>query len=353
MAENSSVAPGSADGAKQSQQEFRCDRSCIVSHQFNARYGRDFAAAAQRGGVELDLIVLPPDPEARVADALAARADIAYFSSDIVPTFAKQFFSATRKAPALKWMQVFNAGVDHPVFASVLERGVRLTTSSGTAAEPIAQTAIAGMLLLARCFPRWLAGQRNRLWNPLRPAEFPRDLRGQTMLIYGLGPIGAEIARLARLLGLKVIGVRRSAARVEHVEEMHTPDKLGELLPRSDWLVIACPLTVETRGMVNASMLGQLPRGANVINISRGEVVDEPALIEALKSGQLGGAYLDVFAQEPLPAASPLWDLPNVIVTPHNSVASAGNDPRINALFLDNLKRWKSQQPLVNEVTKI
>ena len=138
----------------------------IVSHQFNARHGADFVAAAHRGGVELDLIVLPPDPEARVADELAARADIAYFSSDIVPQFAKQFFSATRKAPALKWMQVFNAGVDHPVFASVLERGVRLTTASGTAAEPIAQTAIAGMLLLARSFPRWLAGQRNAAMEP-------------------------------------------------------------------------------------------------------------------------------------------------------------------------------------------
>lgn len=324
----------------------------LVSHQFNARYGKDVAAAAARSGIELDLLVLPPDPEARMAEAAVARADIAYFSSDIFPQFTKQFFSATRKAPALKWMQVFNAGVDHPVFASVLERGVRLTTSSGTAAEPIAQTAIAGMLMLARDFPRWIAGQRERKWNPLPPADFPRDLRGQTMLIYGLGPIGAEIARLAHLLGLRITGVRRSAVRVAHVDAMHTPDQLGELLPHSDWLVIACPLTSETRGMVNAALLAKLPRGARIINISRGEVVDELALIAALQSGHLGGAYLDVFAQEPLPVASPLWDLPNVIVTPHNSVASAGNDPRINALFLDNLKRWQTNQPLINEVTK-
>jgi phosphoglycerate dehydrogenase-like enzyme len=325
----------------------------LVSHQFNATFGKDFVAAARRDGVDVDLLVLPPDPEARIADADSARADIAYFSSDLFPQFSKQFFSATRKAPGLKWMQVFNAGVDHPVFASVLERGVRLTTSSGTAAEPIAQTAIAGMLMLARSFPRWTASQRERKWNPLPLTEFPRDLRGQTLLIYGLGAIGIEIARLARLLGLKIIGVRRSAVRAEHIDEMHTPDKLGELLPQSDWLVIACPLTNETRGMVNPKLLAQLPRGARFINISRGEVVDEPALIAALLSGQLGGAYLDVFAQEPLPAESPLWDLPNVIVTPHNSSASAGNDPRINALFLDNLRRWKTNQPLVNEVTRL
>ena len=325
----------------------------LVSHQFNAKYGEDVVAAAKRDGIDIDLLVLPPDSEARIDDAAVVRAEIAYFSSDLFPQFAKQFFSATRKAPALKWMQVFNAGVDHPVFASVLERGVRLTTSSGTAAEPIAQTAIAGLLLLARNFPRWLAGQRERKWNPLPPTDFPRDLRGQTLLIYGLGPIGIEIARLAHLLGLKVIGVRRSAARVEHLDEMHTPDKLGELLPRCDWLVIACPLTAETRGMVNAALLAKLPRGARFINISRGEVVDEPALIAALQSGHLGGAYLDVFEHEPLPVDSPLWDLPNVVVTPHNSSASTGNDPRINVLFLDNLKRWKANQPLINEVTTL
>ncbi len=325
----------------------------LVSHQFNAKYGKDVVAAAKRDGIDIELLVLPPDAEARIDDAAAVRAEIAYFSSDLFPQFAKQFFSATRKAPALKWMQVFNAGVDHPVFASVLERGVRLTTSSGTAAEPIAQTAIAGLLSLARNFPRWLAGQRERKWNPLPPAEFPRDLRGQTLLIYGLGAIGIEIARLAHLLGLNVIGVRRSAVRIEHLDEMHTPDKLDALLPKCDWLVIACPLTTETRGMVNAALLAKLPRGARFINISRGEVVDEPALIAALQSGHLGGAYLDVFAQEPLPVESPLWDLPNVIVTPHNSAASAGNDARINALFLDNLKHWKKNQPLVNEVTKI
>ena len=166
----------------------------LVSHQFNAKHGTAFVAGAQTSGIDIELLVLPPDPEARIADADAARADIAYFSSDIFPNFARQFFSATRKAPALKWMQVFNAGVDHPVFASVIERGVRLTTSSGTAAEPIAQTAIAGMLMLARKFPRWLAGQRERQWNPLAAADFPRDLRGQTMLVYGLGAIGIDLS---------------------------------------------------------------------------------------------------------------------------------------------------------------
>ena len=240
--------------------------AAIVSHCFSARFGMDIVAAARRDGIELELLALPRDPEARLDDAQAARADIAYFSSDVFPQFAKPFFSATRKAAALKWMQVFNAGVDHPVFASILERGVRLTTSSGSAAEPIAQTAIAGMLYFARSFPRWTASQRSRTWNPLRPDEFPRDLRDQTMLIYGIGKIGGEIARLARMLGVRVIGVRRTAVKTEHVDEIHTPDKLAALLPACDWFTLACPLTRETRGLVNAAMLDRLPRGAPVIS---------------------------------------------------------------------------------------
>jgi D-2-hydroxyacid dehydrogenase (NADP+) len=327
--------------------------AAIVSHRFSARFGADVVAAAGRDGIELELLVLPHDPEARLDDAQAARADIAYFSSDVFPQFSKPFFSATRKAAGLKWLQVFNAGVDHPVFASILERGVRLTTSSGSAAEPIAQTAIAGMLYFARNFPRWTASQKSRTWNPLRPVEFPRDLRGQTMLIYGLGKIGGEIARLARVLGVRVIGVRRSAQKTEHVDEIHTPDKLDELLPACDWLTLACPLTRETRGIVNAALLEKLPRGAHVINISRGEIIDEPALIAALQNGHLGGAYLDVFAQEPLPADSPLWDMPNVLASPHNAAASAGNDARINSIFLENLGRWKRNEPLINEVTQL
>ena len=325
----------------------------LVSHHFNARFGSDVTAAARRDGIELDLLVLPSDPELRLADADAARAEVALFSSDVFPGFSKPFFSATRKATELKWLHVFNAGVDHPVFASILERGVRLTTSSGSAAEPIAQTAIAGMLYFARGFPRWTANRLVRGWNQYPPDAQPPDLRGQTMLIYGLGRIGTEIARLARLLGLRVIGVRRHAIKAEHVDEIHTPDQLAALLPRCNWFTVACPLTGETRGIIDAAMLAGLPRGAHVINISRGEIIDEPALIAAIQSQHLGGAYLDVFAQEPLPADSPLWDMPNVFVSPHNASASAGNDARINAIFLDNLRRWQRNEPLINEVTKI
>lgn len=323
----------------------------LVSHRLHAERGADIAAQAKHLGITLELVVLPADPEGRLSDADCARLDLAFFSADVFPKFSRQFFSTVRKAPGLKWLHVFNAGVDHPIYTEMLQRGVRLTTSAGTTAVPIAQTAITGLLMLARNFPRWLNAQRERRWDPMRPPDFPRDLAGQTALIVGLGSIGSEIARLARTLGLKVIGIRRSPQRPgDPVDELHPPQKLQELLPRADWLVIASPLTTETRGLVNAGLLARLPKGARLINIGRGEIVDETAMIEALRAGHLGGAYLDVFEKEPLPPESPLWDLPNVIISPHNSAAASGNDERVYQLFLANLGRWHSKQALTNEV---
>ena len=323
----------------------------LVSHQLHAERGADLATQARAAGLALELVVLPADPEGRLADADYARLDCAFFSNDVFPVHSRQFFSTVRKAPALQWLHVFNAGVDHPIYTEMLQRGVRLTTSAGATAEPIAQTAMTGLLMLARNFPRWLAGQQERHWDPARVPDFPHDLVGQTALILGLGSIGAEIARLARVLGLKVIGMRRGPRRADDpVDELHPPGKLAELLPRADWLIVACPLTTDTRGLISAGMLARLPRGARILNIARGEIIDETALIAALREKHLGGAYLDVFAQEPLPAESPLWSLPNVIVSPHNSGAAAGNDERVYRMFIANLERWQRGAALINEV---
>ena len=322
----------------------------LVSHRLHARFGARIAEWAARSGFGAEMIALPPDPAARLADAECGRAEVAFFSGDVYPDYSRQFFSAARKASRLKWLHVFNVGVDHPIYTEMLERGIRLTTSAGSTATPIAQTAIMGLLALARGFPRWLHAQRRHEWNPERKT-LPRDLRGQTVLVLGLGKIGSEIARLARALGLGVIGVRRGPPRPEDpVDELHPPAALRDLLPRCDWLVITCPLTPETRGLVDAGVIAALPRGARMINVARGEIVAEQALIAALRSGQLAGAYLDVFEIEPLPPDSPLWDMSNVLVTPHNSAAAAGNDDRVLAIFLDNLGRWHRGEPLVNEV---
>lgn len=323
----------------------------LLSHKLHASRGADILARAHRLGHALELIVLPADPAARLPDEICARIELAFFSGDVFPEYSRQFFSTVRKAPKLAWLHVFNAGVDHPIYTEMMQRGVRLTTSSGSTAEPIAQTAITGMLMLARWFPRWLAAQARHEWDPARAPNLPRDLSEQRVLILGLGSIGNEIARLAKALGMPVTGIRRSGRRsTDHANEVLPPEELDAALPAADWLVVACPLTPETRGLVTAERLQRLPHGARVVNIARGEIVDEPALIAALESGHLAGAYLDVFAKEPLPADSPLWDLPNVIVTPHNSAAAAGNEDRVYDIFVGNLGRWLQGEALVNEV---
>jgi phosphoglycerate dehydrogenase-like enzyme len=173
------------------------------------------------------------------------------------------------------------------------------------------------------------------------------------MVIVGLGAIGSNIARLAKALDMRVIGIRRSGGTADHVDVMAHPSELDKYLPSADWLALACPLTEETRGLIDARRLSLLPPRAHIVNVSRGAVIDEEAMIAELRSGRLGGAYLDVFTTEPLPPESPLWDMANVIVTPHNSSTSASNYERQAEIFLDNLERWARNEPLRNVVKSL
>ncbi len=323
----------------------------LVSQTFVDRFGDQLAEVAADAGIEPDLVVLPTDPDGRLDTNELERIELVFFSGDIYPDYSRALFSAVQGASNLRWFHTFSAGVDHPVFQRLLHQGVRMSTSAGSTAEPIAQTLIGGMLMLARNFLFWLENQRQHRWEPARASLVPDDLRGQTMVVLGLGSIGTHTARLAQALGMHVIGVRRSPAGPDDpVDEMAVPGQLMDVLPRADWLAITAPLTEETRGIVSQEAIAALPAGARILNVGRGEIIDEGALIEALRSGQLGGAYLDVFHEEPLPAESPLWDLPNVIISPHNSAASTGNDGRAASIFLENVARWAHGEELRNEV---
>jgi len=324
----------------------------LVSRSWLDRYEGQLASVSAAGGLSLDFILAPDDPAAGLSPEECERIDIAFFSKDLNPDLARPYFAAVQGAPNLRWLQVYNTGVDAPVYMRLLARGVRVTTSSGSTALPVATNAITAMLMLARRFPRWMRQQRERTWEKTSPEDPPRDLAGQTMVVFGLGPIGSEIARLARCFGLQVVGVRRSPATdSDPVDEMRKPSDLAEILPRADWLAVAAPLTPETRAAFGAAELASLPQGACVINVARGEIIDEPALVASLASGHLGGAYLDVFETEPLPVESPLWDMPNVIVSPHEAGASSASEDRIAAIFLSNLERWAKGESLVNEVS--
>jgi len=317
-----------------------------------ATYRDQIAAAAREAGIEPRVIHLPDDPQARLGPGDLAGIEVAYVTRDIrFSPLYPALGDTLSTAPRLKWVHFVSAGGDqHPFLPNLRARKVRLTTSAGANGEAVGQTAIAGLLMLARGFPHWWAAQGRREWAPLRGDAVPRDLKGQTVLMVGLGAIGMTVARFCQTLGMYVIGMRRSPQRPDDpVHEMQPLAALPGVLPRCDWVVLACPLTLETRRLLNAGTLALLPRGARLINIGRGPVVDETALIAALRSGQLGGAYLEVFEQEPLAAASPLWTLPNVILSPHSAALSSGNERRATQIFLANLVSWARGKPLLNE----
>jgi phosphoglycerate dehydrogenase-like enzyme len=286
----------------------------------------------------------------------AASADIAFVSRDVTGLSTKhrvlpdtqRMYDTLRAASGLRWVHIHSAGADRPVYQELIARGVQVSTSSGANAPVVAQTALLGLLALARQWPRLLQAQRQRRWSPLIETGLPRDLQGQTAVIVGWGPVGRELARLLRALGLQVVVVRRRAEAAAQGIRTVADTELRSVLPQADWLVLACPLTERTRGMVGAAELALLPAHCGLVNVARGEVVDEPALVEALRAQRLAGAYLDVFAQEPLPEDSPLWDLPNVIATPHSAGFSDGNEARVAGSFLENLGRFTRGEVLAN-----
>jgi D-2-hydroxyacid dehydrogenase (NADP+) len=244
------------------------------------------------------------------------------------------------------------AGADRPVFLDMMKRGARLTSSSGANAEAVAHSALTGFMVLGRGALTWIGNQREHRWQPIRGPQSPHDLRGQTAIVAGQGPIGQTIARLLEAIGLTVLKLRHLPQPRDAERGIHAYAELAALAPRADWIILACPLSDATRNLVDARVLAALPRGAKVINVGRGGTLDESALADAVRAGHVGGAYLDVFVTEPLPADSPLWDLPGVLLSPHCSGTTPGHRLRAIEMFLDNLPRWRRGQPLLNEVSR-
>lgn len=252
-------------------------------------------------------------------------------------------------APRVRWLQATSAGIGQLVHRHDLARRMphtTFTTASGVHAQPLAEFAILGMLASTRRLFTMLESQRRAHWERFAGA----DLLGKTALIYGYGAIGMEIARVASVFGVRCIGINRSgrAAPGSAAAEVHGPGALRALLPQADFLVLAAPHTPETEGAFGATELGCLKRGAFVINVARGALLAEAALVDALASGHLGGAALDVFETEPLPQTSPLWAMPNVLVSPHSASTSARENELIVDLFCDNLQRHLEGRALRN-----
>ncbi len=274
------------------------------------------------------------------------RIDIAAFSADLWRSGrSAAFFRITLQAPNLRWLHMFSAGTDEPVFAELRAKGVRVTNAVGAAARPIAHSVMLQVLALCRSARPWALDQNAKRWEP----RHHPDVEGRTMAIVGLGAIGSEVARIAPAFGIHVVGLRRTPRGDEPCPTLPIA-RLHELLPTVDDLVLTAPLNDTTRGLIGARELGLLKPGAHVINVGRGQVIDEAALIAALQSGQVGGAALDVFEVEPLPAESPLWEMDNVIITPHSSGSTDLAIRRVLEIFADNLRRYVAGEALRNEI---
>jgi len=250
-----------------------------------------------------------------------------------------------RTAPNLRFVQCMYAGAGQQLRAARLDHEelerVAFASGSGVHATPLAEWSIFGILALTKDLPRLLRDKRERRWDHYPTGE----LRGKTVLVLGLGEIGREVARLAGAFGMRVTAIKRRAdANAAGAEQ------LDELAAEADAVVVTLPLTDETRGMVSRETIARMRDGAILVNVGRGAVVDEQALIEALRSGKLAGAALDVFAEEPLPEGSPLWELDNVILSPHTAALSVHENERLVELFAENLRRYLSGGELLSRI---
>jgi phosphoglycerate dehydrogenase-like enzyme len=259
------------------------------------------------------------------------------------------FQRVVAETSSLRWIHTISAGVDHVLFPFLVESDILLTSAGGVYDVPIAEMVLAYMLLVVKRMPEFLGQQMAHHWHRLDL----RELRGLTVGVVGLGSIGTEVARLVGAFGMRVVATKRHPERgAEAADLVLPPERLHDLLAQSDFVVITAPITHETHHLIDAQALAQMNLDAWLINIARGAVVDEAALVRALQEGSIGGACLDAFGEEPLPEDSPLWDLPNVMITPHNSWSSPHLQERSAKLFLENLRRYMVGEPLLNVVDK-
>jgi phosphoglycerate dehydrogenase-like enzyme len=299
----------------------------------------DFPALVLRPGEALT------EEEKQRAKAVLGEAEILFGPNN----FPVEYVDSARN---LRWFQVINAGVDRMAQDGLLDRGFTVTNVSGLAAVAIAEYCIATMLMLAKGLHKSVRDQERHSWD----FRFTGEVLGKTCGIVGMGAIGRELARRAHAFGMRVVASRRTVgpgASDPDADELLPYSELDRLLAESDYLVLCVPLTEETRGLIGAAELAKMKAGAALVNIARGAVVDQAAMIAALRDGTLAAAALDVVDPEPLPADNPLWDMPNVILTPHISGAVEGYGHRAADLFIANLRRYVAGETLENIVDPV
>jgi len=288
------------------------------------------------------------DDTGATIDRERADGEVAWGTSDLYAEGApfRPFFGLLRRAPGLHWFQSPAAGFDAPIYAELARRGVRITNAHVNSI-PIAEYVMRAVLDHFQDAEAWRRAEADRRWST---HDF-REVQGSTWLVVGVGSIGGHVARRARAFGATVIGCRRRPTADDPVDEAITPDQLPEAAGRADVIVVAAPATPETTGLLGDAFFAAVRPGGLLVNVARGSLVDETSLLAGLDRGAPGHAVLDVFSEEPLPSEHPFWTHPAVTVTPHNAAGGLGRYQRQAELFSENLDRYLSGQPLLNDVT--
>lgn len=268
-------------------------------------------------------------------------------SAEILLHWQKDQEQIYLKSDQLKWVQTFSAGVDSLNLDDIAQKNIMLTAANGVHSYPISETIFAYMLSFTRGFHHYSKAQQKNEWSKVSPEG---EIHEKTIAVLGVGQIGQETAKIAKAFNMKVLGVRHSGKNADNVDEMYTPDQLKEVLPQSDFVVVTLPLTEETYHLIGKEQLKVMKDTAFIINIGRGKVIDETALIKALENREIAGAGLDVFEQEPLDSASPLWGMDNVILTPHTAGGTKYYNQRVvEDIFMPNLKKYlNGETPSIN-----
>jgi phosphoglycerate dehydrogenase-like enzyme len=298
--------------------------------------------AARGTGIAHFQVWKPDDYAARVTEAEVVVASMMW-KNDLVP-----------KTKRLKLIQSISAGIDQYDRELLRASGIRLANAAGVNANAVAEHAIALILAIKRHLHTGRDNQAKKLWRGMI-SDIPAredELGGKTLLVVGLGKIGTRLAKLAKAFDLKVVATRRDAARGgEGADSVYGHDRLAELLPQADIVALTCPLTPETTNLIDARALALMKPAAILVNVARGRVVEEDALVRALQERRLAAAGLDVTREEPLPAASPLWTMPNVVITPHTAGETQRYEDGVIDLLLENLDRlWRGETTLRNQI---
>ncbi len=287
--------------------------------------------------------------QVRGFDELAARvAEV-----DVVSVSMMWRNELIERAPKLRFIQSISAGIDQYDREKLAAHGIRLASAAGVNANAVAEHAMALILALARRLPEARDNQARRVWRGMISDLTQREdeLSGKTLLIVGLGRIGGRLAQLARAFGMRVLATRRNPAGGGAADEVHGMTALAALLPQADFVALTCPLTAETERLINAETLGLMRPSAGLVNVARGRCVDEPALVEAVRAGRITAAALDTTVEEPLAEASPLWAMPNVLITPHTAGETRRYEDNVIDILLENLDRlWRGETTLRNQV---